>query len=165
MSEPINQERSYTKYNGFGRCIYCGVSGSIVKLTDEHIIPNSLDGGSELEDASCPTCAGITKKFEEYCARKIYGGYRYLHNSKSYHKKNWPTSFPATLVFKDHEEPIELPKEHHPFATGIPVVPSENSIRGALRAETESHHGQCRWRGSRIFSLDMSGVASNRASV
>lgn len=44
-----------------GICIYCRVTEN---LTDEHAVPESLNGDIILEKASCRACATITGKFE-----------------------------------------------------------------------------------------------------
>jgi len=61
----------HTRIPTRGYCIYCGATG--VRLTDEHVVPLALGGVHILEDASCDTCADITKKFEQDVARSNYG--------------------------------------------------------------------------------------------
>lgn len=51
-----------TIYPSLGKCIYCRKEG--VDLTDEHIIPLSLQGFLVFDDASCVPCARLTNKFE-----------------------------------------------------------------------------------------------------
>jgi 5-methylcytosine-specific restriction endonuclease McrA len=55
----ITMNRTYASP---GKCIYCGAEG--VKLTDEHIIPLSLQGPFVFDDASCLECNAITHRFE-----------------------------------------------------------------------------------------------------
>jgi hypothetical protein len=49
-------------YPSLGKCIYCFDDKS--KLTDEHIIPLSLQGDWVFDDASCLVCNRITHEFE-----------------------------------------------------------------------------------------------------
>jgi hypothetical protein len=44
------------------KCIYCGKLDT--KLSDEHIVPESLGGVHIIRKASCPECATITSRFE-----------------------------------------------------------------------------------------------------
>lgn len=59
------------KYPPAGYCIYCGTTEG--ELSDEHIIPYSLNGTLILPKASCPACARITQKFEEICTHERWG--------------------------------------------------------------------------------------------
>jgi hypothetical protein len=51
-----------------GVCIYCGSDGGADGLDDEHIIPYSLGGNTELEQASCKMCGSITSYLDGYLA-------------------------------------------------------------------------------------------------
>src|SRR6266849_3154075 len=46
-----------------GRCIYCGTTTA--KLSEEHIIPQSINGYYVLPEASCDTCAAHINLFEQ----------------------------------------------------------------------------------------------------
>lgn len=49
-------------YPSFGKCIYCGAAD--VPLTDEHIIPLSLQGQLVIDDACCIPCQQKIGKYE-----------------------------------------------------------------------------------------------------
>ena len=61
-------------YEPVGRCIYCGATE--VRLTAEHIIPESLGGMLILPAASCDACATETGAFEGRCAGQMFRGPR-----------------------------------------------------------------------------------------
>ena len=64
------------RYDPVGSCIYCGSDGAPDGLTDEHIVPYSLEGIWILPKSSCKRCAGITSSVEMFCARDFYGSFR-----------------------------------------------------------------------------------------
>lgn len=69
-----------------GACIYCGVQNVI--LTDEHIVPYSLGGLHVIREASCNSCADVTKKFEQKVARDLWGDARTSFDTPSRRKKS-----------------------------------------------------------------------------
>ena len=84
-------------YPPVGRCIYCGATEN---LSEEHIIPYALDGHLVLPDASCSKCAGITKKFEQICAREMFGPLRIRLKLNTRRKKQRPKHLPI-VTFDD----------------------------------------------------------------
>ncbi len=58
-------------YPPVGRCIYCGDDGSN-GLSDEHIVPYSLNGTQVLPQASCSRCGGITSYIDGFAARSVF---------------------------------------------------------------------------------------------
>lgn len=58
-----------------------------MRLTDEHIVPLSLNGTMVLPNSSCDICANVTKKFEQVVARTMYGVLRKKRNYKTRNKK------------------------------------------------------------------------------
>ena len=85
-------------YEPVGECIYCG---SLENLTNEHIIPLSLNGTDVLPAASCDECAGITSKFERIVARDMYGNLRNKLGYTTRRKKLRPTSLPVSFRTPD----------------------------------------------------------------
>lgn len=77
------------------RCIYCGKRD--VKLSREHILPYSLNGGWIMHEASCADCAKITSKFENTVTRKMYFELRTKENFQTRDKKTRPKQFPITV--------------------------------------------------------------------
>jgi hypothetical protein len=102
-----------TKIASKGACIYCGRND--VPLTDEHVVPLSLGGKHVLQDASCPLCADITKKFEQDVAREMWGDARNSYNAPSRRKKLRKTHIRLT----DPEDPgrrVKVPYSEYPAA-------------------------------------------------
>jgi hypothetical protein len=110
------------QYEAAGQCIYCGASGPSVKLSREHILPYSLGGDAILPAASCPTCANITAKFENYCADHIFLSVRVQHNVHSRRPKRTHLSISETFAPEPQLAPkVLVPVDDHP---GILVLPS-----------------------------------------
>jgi hypothetical protein len=102
-----------TKIASKGVCIYCRKSH--VRLTDEHVVPLSLGGQHILEDASCQTCADITKRFEQDVAREMWGDARNSYNAPSRRKKLRKTHIHLT----DPDNPdrqVKVPYSEYPAA-------------------------------------------------
>lgn len=96
-----------------GFCIYCGKRD--VPLTDEHVVPLSLGGQHILDDASCHSCADITKKFEQDVARGLWGDARISYNAPSRRKKDRKTH----IVLTDAHNPshkVKVPYSEYPAA-------------------------------------------------
>lgn len=83
-------------FEAFSACIYCGASGC--RLTDEHIVPYSLNGTLVLPRASCDACSEVTKRFEQTVARSMYGTLRIKRGFKTRRKKERPSSFTAVEI-------------------------------------------------------------------
>lgn len=66
MSEIIKGD--HHTYPPVGRCIYCGTTEG--KLSKEHIIPKSLNGGWVLPESSCVECQKKTSDIEAVCTRE-----------------------------------------------------------------------------------------------
>jgi hypothetical protein len=62
-----------------GKCIYCGNLDT--KLSDEHIVPESLGGVHIIREASCKKCAEVTSRFERNTARGLWGDARTAFNT------------------------------------------------------------------------------------
>jgi hypothetical protein len=94
-----------------GTCIYCGARD--IRLTDEHIVPYSLGGVHVLREASCDTCADITKKFEQKVARDLWGDARTSFNAPSRRKKLRPKHLFMTDA-ADPTQRIRIPAHEFP---------------------------------------------------
>jgi 5-methylcytosine-specific restriction endonuclease McrA len=62
--EDVGGKKEYVK--GGGVCIYCGCDGRETKLHSEHTMPYSLGGSTELLEASCGDCGGVTSYLDGY---------------------------------------------------------------------------------------------------
>ncbi len=122
-------------FGDIGECIYCG---SIEDLSDEHIVPYSLNGRWILPKASCSTCAAITSKFEREVTRNLLASTRTFHKFKTRREKNRPVSFPVKLIKQDSSElSVNLPIEEYGAVTLFPIYElpthlSGNHVQGIL---------------------------------
>jgi hypothetical protein len=92
---PMRPRGPRRKY--IGKCIYCGATE---KLTNEHALPESLNGDLQLEAASCIECAKITGRFESRYMRETLKPARAVLGMKTKHKKNRPKEFPVEIIKK-----------------------------------------------------------------
>src|ERR1700684_3236937 len=80
---PLSRMKRQRVYDPVGYCIYCGGDGLPGRLTDEHIIAESLGGMLILPDASCKACQEITGAFEGYNAGRLFSPIRRQYNFPS----------------------------------------------------------------------------------
>lgn len=75
-SEYFPIEKQNRKLSPLGYCVYCGdqawLRSAEQPLTSEHIIPEFLCAGLEIQEASCFTCQKITSKIESTLARELF---------------------------------------------------------------------------------------------
>jgi hypothetical protein len=96
-----------------GQCIYCGRKDS---LSDEHVIPFGLGGTLVLPKASCPSCADITKVFEQRLLRGHWWAYRRKVSMKSRHPTEQPDTFPVIFEYPSGETVREqISPQEYPF--------------------------------------------------
>ena len=111
--ETENVEGKKVSVKGGGVCIYCGWDGGEQGLHDEHVVPYSLGGSTELLNASCPDCEAVTSYLDGYMANAIFGHLR-VHialQSRSGH----PETLPATIELADGARAVDLATEQHPY--------------------------------------------------
>jgi hypothetical protein len=111
-----------------GRCIYCG---SRERLTNEHIIPLSLNGTMILPESSCRVCAGITSKFELTVARQMYGVLRNKRGYNTRRKKERLTSLSLSYSSSGVIKSIDLDLVDYPYTYLIPFLPPPGMLTGA----------------------------------
>jgi hypothetical protein len=78
-----------------GRCIYCGATDS---LSNEHALPESLNGDLVLDDASCLECSKMTGLFEGRYTGETLKPARTVLGMKTKRKKQIPKKFPIEIV-------------------------------------------------------------------
>ena len=103
----------HTKIASKGACIYCGRKDT--RRTDEHVVPFSLGGQHVLLDASCDSCADITKRFEQDVAREMWGDARNSFNAPTRRKKQRKTH----IVLTDPDNSartVKVPYSEYPAA-------------------------------------------------
>jgi hypothetical protein len=104
-------------HNPVGRCIYCYDDSP--KLSDEHIIPFSLNGTHILPHASCLECAQVTSQLELVVCREHFGQLRAHARLRT--RRNHPDQFFADLIFEDgHRERVPVPIDIHPSVLVVP---------------------------------------------
>lgn len=104
---------------GGGSCIYCGSDGGASGLHDEHIMPYSLGGNTELLAASCSACERITSYLDGYLANATYKHVR-VHagvQSRTGHTK----VLPAVVEIDGNERVVDLEPHNHPYFLHMPV--------------------------------------------
>lgn len=111
-----SRDLMYSKLGPVGACIYCGADCA---LSDEHVIPFSLDGNIALVKASCPACAKETARFEGSVARSIFGNIRMRYGFPTRRKKERLDKLPLTIERNGTIETIEVPITEHPAVTPI----------------------------------------------
>jgi hypothetical protein len=105
-------------YPPANKCIYCGGLGKGAALTDEHIIPLSLNGCAILPRASCCECQRIIHKYETDCIRDNFQRFRTQFNFRTRRPKERPTTFP--IRYDDEKAQRFVPVEDHPILLVMP---------------------------------------------
>jgi hypothetical protein len=109
---PHNSMRS------IGKCIYCG---SLMNLSDEHIIPHGLGGPWVLQKASCQKCAAITSEFERDIVKYYFSLVRAKLDLPTYHKKHRPTSFEFSIKRDNKKETANFLTNDCPIIFMMPI--------------------------------------------
>lgn len=101
-----------------GRCIYCGETED---LTEEHVIPLSLNGVLKLDEASCKPCASITSAFEGRVVGQMFGPARHVLRMRTRRgkKREQRTGYP--LLFKKHGREV---KKNVPVNDYVATMPA-----------------------------------------
>jgi hypothetical protein len=110
-----------TTWQGFirkyiGKCIYCGATEN---LSDEHAVPQSLNGDLILEKASCAACGVITGRFEGRYTNETIKAARAVLGMKTRRKKERPKEFPVQVRRGDKLETINVHLDE--YAAVIPL--------------------------------------------
>jgi hypothetical protein len=102
-------------------CIYCSSSN---RLSDEHIVPYSLGGSLTLKDASCENCSDITKKFEQICARNMFGSFRTVNRLPTRRKHQRPNELELLVEGPSGKQTIKVLVADHPgVPASLPLLP------------------------------------------
>lgn len=128
-------------YPPVGHCIYCGRTKA--ELSDEHIIPLSLNGHLILPKSSCATCAKFTQKIEEVCTHDRWGMFapfraRFgLPSRSGFSKKG---QFTAEIVNKDGSTTRKQVKSNE---YPVPVFGMRLPVAGILSGEEPTNKLEC----------------------
>jgi hypothetical protein len=117
--ETENVQGKKVPVKGGGVCIYCGCDGGDQGLHDEHIVPYSLGGSTELLNASCSYCEAVTSYLDGYMANAIFGHLRAHINLQS--RSGHPEVLPATIELVDGQRAIDFATERHPYFLNMPI--------------------------------------------
>ncbi|HEV2161650.1 MAG TPA: hypothetical protein VGR52_05380 [Stellaceae bacterium] len=112
-----------------GYCIYCGKRPPEVKLAKEHIVPFSLNADVYLKNASCISCADITKKFELHVARNIFGHYRIHRGVQTGQPWERPDELETRVIIRGQEYRPNLAIKDHPYFLMMPVWKQPQILR------------------------------------
>lgn len=104
---------------GGGVCIYCGWDGGEDGLTDEHIVPFSLGGNTELLNASCRECGKVTSYLDGYMANAVFKHLRVHIGLQS--RSGHPVSLPAIIELSEGQRAIDLATKDHPYFLNMPI--------------------------------------------
>lgn len=114
---------------GGGVCIYCGWDGGTGGLHDEHIVPYSLGGNTELLNASCTDCERVTSYLDGYLANAIFGHLRVHLNLQS--RSGHGDTLPATIELADGQRAVDIATADHPFFLNMPIWRPPGVMLGA----------------------------------
>lgn len=83
-----------------------------------------------LPQASCADCGDMTKRFEQICAREMFGQLRYVLSFPSRHKNGWPTELPLQIEAEDGLKIINLPIDDYPMVPiSMPIFPMPGLLK------------------------------------
>jgi hypothetical protein len=128
-----NVARKKESVRGGGVCIYCFSTNGTRKLTDEHTIPFSLGGSTQLAEASCDKCAKITSYLDGYLANKTFGHMRVHLNLQS--RSGHAELLPAVIQLKGGERAIDFATKDHPYFLNLPLLRPPGILRGGAPGE------------------------------
>lgn len=96
------------------RCMYCGEERREL-LTDEHILPESLEGDIILPKSSCLECNKSTSSFEQYVTRNMIGDMRVARGMRTKRPKERPSHLTIQALDENGElQFFEIPADKHP---------------------------------------------------
>jgi hypothetical protein len=116
-------------------CIYCG---STEALQDEHIIPFGLEGEYVLADASCPTCAAITSRFERAILRHALLSTRTRLNLRTRRPHDRPERLRVVQERDGRRSESDVPVAEHPTHLALPVFDLPAFLRGDVAPNLRS---------------------------
>lgn len=119
----------YKHRDSVGICIDCGSTEE--PLTDEHIIPYSLNGDIVLNKATCKKCQNEIGKIENEISRKYLLPVRTKLKYKTYNKKGRPTSFTAKIVDSNNQhKSTDIPAANYPASFTLPKLQRPTILLG-----------------------------------
>jgi hypothetical protein len=113
---------------GGGTCIYCGSDGGSDGLRNEHVVPYSLGGKTELLEASCRDCEGVTSYLDGYLANATFRHFRVHSGVQS--RSGHPELLPATVAVGETVRVVDFARPDHPHFLNMPVWRRPGLLRG-----------------------------------
>jgi hypothetical protein len=117
-------------YAGYGRCIYCDSTTKC--LTDEHIMPYSLQGNTYIKDACCEPCRKKIDPIDRHLGRSVFGQYRVHADIQTRNPKERPKTLPARFTVRSETVLMDLPIADHPYTLAMPIWGDPGFFRAAL---------------------------------
>lgn len=139
---PLTRMNRVKQYPTPGKCIYCGQGVSAGRLTNEHIIPESLGGTLVLQDASCDECCMETSAFEGH-AVSVYNPIRrqLKFPSKLKGKKARERDATEKFIIEVDKRRIRIPSNEFPALVLSLVFPLPKILMGAAADDDEPLKG------------------------
>jgi hypothetical protein len=134
----VSSTRNQSPYPFIGRCIYCGNTDP-ADLSDEHCVPESLNGAFKLLKASCGACRDMTSEFEGNVTHHALGKLRAAmqYKTKSKRKKTRAKHYPVEVKINGEPTTVEMPVEaivaiRPMLDAGLPRYLAEKHFAGYL---------------------------------
>ena len=141
-----------TRYSAPGRCIYCRKLGDADNiLSDERVVPLSLNRKIIIDAASCRDCKARTSSIIGHCSRTMFDILRSRHNYKSrkHQKRLREARFPVQLGSDESAAIKMVPAGSHPLQVVLPVFNFPEILSGQ---KPKPHWGQ----------ISLLGISSRR---
>jgi hypothetical protein len=106
----MSQQQGPTIYPAPEKCIYCYEYKP--PMTDEHIIPLSLNGPYIFRNASCEDCRKKTHEFETQVINELFREFRIRYGARTRKPKNRP----KTLWLRTKQGKVEVAANEFPAA-------------------------------------------------
>lgn len=114
------------------QCVYCLSHGGEAGLSTEHTYPFFLGASIEFPKASCSDCADKTKRFEQVCARQMFGPLRIVFNLPTRRRRDRPTELPVVVELDGNSREELVPVADYPSPQIIfPLLPEAGALVAA----------------------------------
>lgn len=119
----------YKNRESVGECIYC--NSTVEPLTDEHVVPYSLNGDFVLARATCEICKTEIGRVENEICGKYLRPIRTKHRYKTYNKKKRPKTFSLKIgKTKGTAIDTDVPVAIYPASLALPFFRRATILTG-----------------------------------
>src|SRR5689334_4290914 len=133
MSE-ILRSTERQRFAPIGRCVYC--RSTTPPLTNEHIIPQGLNGREVLPSATCEDCQDETRAFEAQVQRIMFWPMRVRAGMHGTKRKKPPEQIDVTVITGGMEVKAALPPAEIPISGALPIFRPAGFLMGFSPDET-----------------------------